>query len=260
MTLSNQNVRELCTAKEWALIQASQPGAIEKLSSQQLKTHAANAQKLVAKWQDLSRSQDRSESRKSGSPNPQSRSHEKHDAFKSALAAFQARMTLSSATASNSGAKSKPTAKARSVAARSSRRATRKSLGHAAETLNKPSRVASKPAPATKSAAASDPVAAKKVAAKKPAKKAAPKSAASKLAVQRKKRSAALAAAPATQPPKAVKPPKAIKVQATPAKQASLAGKVKSTRAAIAIRTNKIAGHVSGKGKRAQGKRDARGR
>lgn len=265
MALSSPGIRELCTAKEWALIQASQPGNIEKLSSTELKKHAANAQKLVSKWQDLARSQDRTESRKSGSPNLGSRSHEKHDAFKTALVAFQARLTTAPST--GSPAKGKPNSKARSIEARSTRRATRKTLEGSKIAINR----AAKPAPVAKPAAVtknptSNPgtgakPATKKTAKKAPAKKTAAVKASTKLAAQRKKRAATIAAnAAATPQPKAAKAPKAIKAKGTPAKQAALSGKVNATRNAIAVRTNKIAGHVSGKGKRVQGKRDARGR
>jgi hypothetical protein len=261
MALSSQELRELCTTKEWAIILASQPGTVEKLSQADLKKHAANAQKLVSKWQDLSRSQDRTESRRSGSPNLDSRSHEKHQAFKDAVAAFQASLA-SAASTPVAAAKGKPTSKTRSIEARTQRRSTRKSLSNVKQSLNRSAKPAptANPTPATATA--------KEVATKKPAtKKAAPKkpaakTAATKLAAQRKKRAAALASAASSSPAPAAtkKPPKAIKAKASPAAQTSLSGKVKSTRTAIAVRTNKIAGHVSGKGKRAQGKRDARGR
>jgi len=266
MALSSQELRELCTTKEWAIILASQPGTVEKLSQADLKKHAANAQKLVSKWQDLSRSQDRTESRKSGSPNLESRSHEKHQAFKDAVAAFQASLA-SAASTPVAATKAKPTSKTRSIEARSQRRSTRKSLSNVKQSLNRSAKPApaADPAPAT---ATAKEIETKKPATKKPAtKKAAPKkpaakTAATKLAAQRKKRAAALASAASSSPAPAAtkKPPKAIKAKASPAAQTSLAGKVKSTRTAIAVRTNKIAGHVSGKGKRAQGKRDARGR
>lgn len=269
MALSSQELRELCTPKEWALILASQPGAIEKLSATALKNHASNARKLVSKWQDLSRSQDRVESRKSGSPNPESRSHEKHEAFRTALTAFQARLASVPAGAPASKTQRKPPAKVRSIEARSQRRATRKTLGSAKQSLNRAAKAAAPKAdPVAVAAAAKAPVAktatkkasTKKTAAKKPA----AKNASAKVAAQRKKRAAALASAtPAAsqiKPSRPAKAPKTIAAKGSPAAKASLDGKVKATRTAIAVRTNKIAGHVSGKGKRVQGKRDARGR
>lgn len=254
MALSSQELRELCTTKEWAIILASQPGTVEKLSQADLKKHASNAQKLVSKWQDLSRSQSRTESRKSGSPNLDSRSHEKHQAFKDALGTFQGALK-SAPTAPASAAAGKPTSKTRGIEARSQRRSTRKALSNVKQSLNR----SAKPATARTAPVATKKTATKKTATKKPAAKTA---AATKLAAQRKKRAAALAQAASSNSvaPATKKPPKAIKAKGSPAAQTSLAGKVKSTRTAIAVRTNKIAGHVSGKGKRAQGKRDARGR
>jgi hypothetical protein len=255
MALSSQEIRELCTPKEWAIILASQPGTIEKLSAADLKKHAANAQKLVTKWQDLSRSQARVESRKSGSPNLESRSHEKHEAFRNASAAFQKQLASAPAATGSTG---KPTAAARSVQARSQRRETRKILSSTKQSIN---RKAQSAVPRTKSVVASDPAKADPPAKKPAAKKPAAKSATAKLAAQRKKRAAALAAAPKSAPqPKPAKAPKSIAAKGTPAAKTGLAGKVKATRTAIAVRTNKIAGHVSGKGKRAQGKRDSRSR
>jgi hypothetical protein len=289
MALSSQELRELCTPKEWALILASQPGAIEKLSATALKNHASNARKLVSKWQDLSRSQARVESRKSGSPNPESRSHDKHEAFRNALTAFQAQLAAAPVGSPASRSQGKPPAKARSIEARSQRRDTRKTLGSAKHSLNRAAKAAAPKAAAPKA----DPVAVaapaktpttktattktatKKASTKKPAaKKPTAKNASAKLAAQRKNRAVALAsakpAAPQAKParpakaPKAIAPkaiaPKAIAAKGSPAAKASLDGKVKATRTAIAGRTNKIAGHVSGKGKRVQGKRDARGR
>jgi histone H1/5 len=279
MALSSQELRELCTPKEWALILASQPGAIEKLSATALKNHASNARKLVSKWQDLSRSQARVESRKSGSPNPESRSHDKHEAFRNALTAFQAQLAAAPVGSPASRSQGKPPAKARSIEARSQRRDTRKTLGSAKHSLNRaakaaaPKPVASKPDPVAVAAPAKTPTtktATKKASAKKPAaKKPTAKNASAKLAAQRKNRAVALAsakpAAPQAKPARPAKAPKAIAPKAiaakgSPAAKASLDGKVKATRTAIAGRTNKIAGHVSGKGKRVQGKRDARGR
>jgi len=279
MALSSQELRELCTPKEWALIVASQPGAIEKLSATDLKNHASNARKLVSKWQDLSRSQDRVESRKSGSPNPESRSHDKHEAFRNALTAFQTQLAAAPVGSLASRSQGKPPANARSIEARSQRRDTRKTLGSTKQSLNRAAKAAAPKAnPVAVAAPAKTPTtktATKKASTKKPAaKKPTAKNASAKLVALRKKRAVALASAKpaATQakPAKPAKAPKAIAPKAiaakaiaakgSPAAKASLDGKVKATRTAIAGRTNKIAGHVSGKGKRVQGKRDARGR
>jgi hypothetical protein len=46
----------------------------------------------------------------------------------------------------------------------------------------------------------------------------------------------------------------------TPAAKAQLEGRAKANRVKLSNRTSNIAGHVSGKGKRAQAKRDSKGR
>jgi hypothetical protein len=265
MALSTQEIRELCTAKEWALVQASQPGAIEKLSSTELKKHADNAQKLADKWRDLSRSQARTESRKSGSPKTDSKTHAKQEVFQSALSRFQKQLNSPVAKPVMPASKKKPAPKARNIEARATRQSTRKSLNRTKQSINKTaSTVAVVPPAPIPAVTASVPVATKKVAkkttkkksgAKKAAKKTPAALAKSRKAATRKKGTVAgLTATPQAQPPKRIAP------AASPAKQTSLAGKVKSTRTAIAVRTNKIAGHVSGQTKRTQARRDAKRR
>lgn len=266
MALSTQEIRELCTAKEWALVQASQPGAIEKLSSTELKKHADNAQKLADKWRDLSRSQARTESRKSGSPKTDSKTHAKHEVFQSALSAFQKQLNSPVAKPAMPESKKKPDPKARNLEARATRQSTRKSLNRTKQSINKTTSTkvaaaSSAPAPA---ATASASVATKKVAKKTTKKSGAKKKTAKKnpaalaksrkAATRKKGTVAGLTATPQAKPPKRIVP------AASPAKQTSLAGKVKSTRKAIAVRSNKIAGHVSGQTKRTQARRDAKRR
>ncbi|MCU0708137.1 MAG: hypothetical protein MUF23_07595 [Pirellula sp.] len=267
MALSTQEIRELCTAKEWALVQASQPGSIEKLSSTELKKHADNAQKLADKWRDLSRSQARTESRKSGSPSTDTRTHAKYEVFQSALAAFQKQLNSPAAKPAMPESKRKPKPKARNIEARATRQSTRKSLNRTKQSINKTAAasVAAAPAAPTPALAAAPAVATKKVAKKttkkktgakkKTAKKTPAAVAKSRKAATRKKGTVSgLTATPQAQPPKSIVP------AASPIKQTSLAGKVKSTRKAIAVRSNKIAGHVSGQTKRTQAKRDAKRR
>ncbi|MFN9987503.1 MAG: hypothetical protein ACK52S_18295, partial [Pirellula sp.] len=72
-----------------------------------------------------------------------------------------------------------------------------------------------------------------------------------------KKGPAAAAAASKPAPAKAA----STKVKpSTAAQRTQLAGKAKANRVAISNRTSNIAGHVSGKGKRVQAKRDSKGR
>lgn len=267
MTLSSQENREICTAKEWAIVQASQPGAIEKLSISELKKFADNAQKLADKWRDLARSQARTESRKSGTPRADSRSHAKHEIFQSALVSFQKHLNSPIEKSALPETTQKADPKARKQQVRATRQSTRKSLNRTRHSMNKAAAVSvAAAAPASSpTVTAVSPAPTKKVAKKTNKKvsgakgKAAKKTPAAitkarKAATRKKGTKAVLTATPQAQPPKS------IVSGGSPSKQTNLAGKIKSTRTAIAVRTNKIAGHVSGQTKRTQAKRDARQR
>ena len=58
---------------------------------------ACRNRKLTDKWQDLSRTQAPTESRKSGSPNLESRTHAKHDLFRAAMESFEAKLSSAAA-------------------------------------------------------------------------------------------------------------------------------------------------------------------
>lgn len=269
MSLSLDEIRSVCTASEYALVLASRSPAIEKLSVAELKKHASNARKLSDKWQKLSRGQSRTSSRATGSANLDSRSYEKQQVFHGALEAFQARLAVASATPTVEKATAKPTATKRTAAARAVRQSTRKELHFEKKAINK--KAASKTV--TKSAAApaapaATPKAAKKAkpaATKKPAAKAA--AAKEKLVKTAAKRATKRAVAPAATAPAAPAKTKVVKetakkgvVRPTAATAATLAGKAKANRVALSNKTSNIAGHVSGKGKRVQAKRDSKGR
>jgi hypothetical protein len=264
MSLSLDEIRLLCTKAEFALISASRSPAIEKLSVVELKKNAANARKLSDKWQKLSRGQSRSESRKTGEPNLDSKSYAKQQALHDALVAYEAQLVTASSTTTVTAAAKKLTPKQRTASARVSRQAARTELQGVKKTLNKAAKTTSRKAATAKPAAAP---AAKPAAAKPATKSATTKSAAAKktLVKTAAKRTAKRAAVASTVPTSQVK--KIVKETAktgivvpTPAAKAQLAGKAKANRVKLSNRTSNIAGHVSGKGKRAQAKRDSKGR
>lgn len=268
MSLSLDEIRLLCTKAEYALISASRSPAIEKLSVVELKKNAANARKLSDKWQKLSRGQSRSESRKTGEPNLDSKSYAKQQALHDALTAYEAQLVTASSTTTVTAAPKKLTPKQRTASARVSRQAARTELQGVKKTLNKAAKTTSRKAATAKPAAAPAAAPAAKPAAAKPAtKSAATKSAAAKktLVKTAAKRTAKRAAVASTVPTSQVK--KVVKETAktgivvpTPAAKAQLAGRAKANRVKLSNRTSNIAGHVSGKGKRAQAKRDSKGR
>ena len=154
MSLSQDEIRSLCTKPELALVVASQSPALEKLSLAELKKHAANTRKLTDKWQGLSRSQSRTESRKSGSPDLDSRSHAKQNLLKETLATFEARLKVMESVPSVAPTTAKPTATVRAKAARVVRQTTKKDLHRTKKSINAVAAPAPKVAPAPKAAAA----------------------------------------------------------------------------------------------------------
>ena len=257
MSLSLDEIRSMCTKAEYDLISASHSPSIEKLSVVQLKKNAANARKLSDNWQKLSRGQSRSESRKTGEPNLDSRSYAKQQAIHDALAAYEAQLVKASATTTVTAAPKRLTPKQRTASARVSRQAARTELQGVKKTLNKAAK-----ATAVKSATAK-PAASKPAASKSAVKTAATKKTLVKTAAKRTaKRAAVASTAPALEPVKKVVKTTAKTgiVAPTAAAKAQLAGKAKANRVKLSNRTSNIAGHVSGKGKRVQAKRDAKGR
>jgi hypothetical protein len=209
MSLSLDEIRSMCTKAEYDLISASHSPSIEKLSVVELKKNAANARKLSDKWQKLSRGQSRSESRKTGEPNLDSRSYAKQQAIHDALAAYEAQLAKASATTTVVAAPKKLTPRERTASARVSRQAARTDLQGVKKTLNKAAKAASPKAPAAKATAVKS-VTAKPAASKSAASKSAVKTAATKktlvktAAKRTAKRAAVASAAPALEPVKKV--------------------------------------------------------
>lgn len=271
MPFSIDEIRELCTKEELAIVLASHSPALEKLSPADVKKHASNARKLSDKWQKLSRGQARTESRKSGSPDLDSRSHAKHTLFKEVLGVFESRSAaIESLPTVTSGAGRKTPAAIRTQQARVTRQTTRKELHGTKKKLNAAAKAAAPAKPAAAAASTTTKVATKKKAkpATKSTKKGTTKAAAAKKALNKTaasraaRRPVAADAKPATSVKPAVKAVAAKKVAPalTTAQKTALAGKAKANRAAISNRTSNIAGHVSGKGKRAQARRDTKSR
>lgn len=296
MSLSLDEVRLLCTKAEYALVAESRTPAIEQLTAMKLKTNTANARKLVDKWQKLSRGQSRDESRKTGEPDLASKTYTKHQVMHEALEAYQARLAIVATTASVEASAKKLTPRERTASARVSRQSARTELQGVKKTVNKVAKArsiqaAKKVAPVKATAVKAAPVkstpvkaAPVKAAVKAAPAKAAPvkatavkastkKAPASKSEAAKKtlvktaaKRTAKRAEVASSSPALAV-PKKVVKttakpgiVAATPAAKAQLAASAKSNRVKLSNRSSNIAGHVSAKGKRAQAKRDSKGR
>lgn len=291
MSLSLDEVRLLCTKAEYALVAESRTPAIEQLTAMKLKTNTANARKLVDKWQKLSRGQSRDESRKTGEPDLASKTYTKHQVMHEALEAYQARLAVAATTATVEASAKKLTPRERTASARASRQSARTELQGVKKTVNKvakarsiqaakkaapvkatPAKPAVKAAPVKAAPVKTAPVktapvkaAAVKATVKKApaAKSEAVKKTLVKTAAKRTaKRAEVAASAPAIAAPKKVVKTTAKPgiVAPTPAAKAQLAASAKSNRVKLSNRSSNIAGHVSAKGKRAQAKRDSKGR
>ena len=282
MSLSLDEVRLLCTKAEYSLVAESRTPAIEKLTAMKLKTNTANARKLVDKWQKLSRGQSRDESRKTGEPDLASKTYTKHQVMHEALEAYQARLAVVATTASVEASAKKLTPRERTASARASRQSARTELQGVKKTVNKVAKARSiqaakkaapvkvapvKVAPVKAAPVKAAPVKAapvKAVTKKAPASKseAAKKTLVKTAAKRTAKRAEVASSAPAIPVPKKVVKTTAKPgiVAATPAAKAQLAASAKSNRVKLSNRSSNIAGHVSAKGKRAQAKRDSKGR
>ena len=292
MSLSLDEVRLLCTKAEYALVAESRTPAIEQLTAMKLKTNTANARKLVDKWQKLSRGQSRDESRKTGEPDLASKTYTKHQVMHEALEAYQARLAVAATTATVEASAKKLTPRERTASARVSRQSARTELQGVKKTVNKVAKArsiqaAKKAAPVKATPVKAAPVKAApvkaapvkaapvkatpvKAAAVKASTKKAPaakseavKKTLVKTAAKRTaKRAEVAASAPALAAPKKVVKTTAKPgiVAPTPAAKAQLAASAKSNRVKLSNRSSNIAGHVSAKGKRAQAKRDSKGR
>jgi hypothetical protein len=287
MSLSLDEVRLLCTKAEYALVAESRTPAIEQLTAMKLKTNTANARKLVDKWQKLARGQSRDESRKTGEPDLASKTYTKHQVMHEALEAYQARLAVAATTATVEASAKKLTPRERTASARVSRQSARTELQGVKKTVNKVAKArsiqaAKKAAPVKATPVKAAPVKAApvkaapvkatpvKAAAVKASTKKAPaakseavKKTLVKTAAKRTaKRAEVAASAPAIAAPKKVVKTTAKPgiVAPTPAAKAQLAASAKSNRVKLSNRSSNIAGHVSAKGKRAQAKRDSKGR
>jgi hypothetical protein len=292
MSLSLDEVRLLCTKAEYSLVAESRTPAIEQLTAMKLKTNTANARKLVDKWQKLARGQSRDESRKTGEPDLASKTYTKHQVMHEALEAYQARLAVAATTATVEASAKKLTPRERTASARVSRQSARTELQGVKKTVNKVAKARSiqaakkaapvkatpvkaapvKAAPAKAAPVKATPVKATpvKAAAVKASTKKAPAAkseAVKKTLVKTAAKRTAKRAEVAVSAPALAAPKKVVKTTAkpgivapTPAAKAQLAASAKSNRVKLSNRSSNIAGHVSAKGKRAQAKRDSKGR
>jgi hypothetical protein len=253
MRVPLSEVKEVCTKSELALVTASRPPKLEKLSAAEVKKSAGLARKLFDKWQDLNRDQARDRSRKVGLGERDTRTQLKVRIFQEALQDFEARGSQAEASGKTDSKLSRsPPKKVRVVKHRETRASVRAELAEKHAALNAK-------APAGKKGAGSAKPAAKVPATAAAAKPEATKPAESKRSVAGARRAAATVA---KKKPKRTPPPTAAEAQsklsASPADQLNAATAAKQTRIARSGITSRVRGHVSARGRRAQGRRDSR--
>lgn len=268
MALSLSEVKALCTASEFAVVEASRSPSLEKLSASDLKKNAQLARKLFDKWQGQSRKQARASSQAAGFPDTDTRSNSKTEVFREALDALEGRLNSVEASSGVKAAVAKGTPKIeRSRQTRIARQDTKKQLHNTKKKLNAASKAATAavaaaaPAAAPAVVAAAPAAPAKKVA-KGPKKKLTPAQRAVKKAnVKRTLPKPAPIVKTTTKSKTKTGAPLAVKgVVSSAASRPAVVGKAKQNTLKISNKTSNIAGHVSAKGKRAQAKRDRKGK
>jgi|GEM_PF-527806 len=315
MSVAIDKIRSLCTPAEVTIVQASRQPGIEKLTLADAGKYAAQARKLLEKWQDQGRSQGRARAKAVGVGAVADRTAEKISIFNELLAAFEKRVAELAATAGPSSAavtaktpaspagskivRKQATKKVRQAEQKAIRAADIPAIAAASPEVAPPkieipvaaatplspptaatppsppataaSPAAAKPAKAGAKGTATKGVGAKPVkkaakkAAKKPAKKAVKKAVKK---APRPAKTAAISGAAAASPAKTTagvvskkkkSPVVASSITAKSLQRAPEVALSKKARVQASGKTTKIRGHVSGKGKRAQGKRDSKG-
>jgi len=253
MRVPLSEVKEICTKSELALVTASRPPKLEKLSAAEAKKSAGLARKLFDKWQDLNRDQARDRSRKVGLGERDTRTQLKVRIFQEALQDFEARSSQGDASGKADSKPSQSTPKkVRAIKHRETRASVRAELAEKHAALNAK-------APASKKGAGSAKPAAKAPATAAAVKPKPAKAAESKMPVAGARPAAATAA---KKKPKRTPPPAAAEAQsklsASPADKLKATTAAKQTRIARSGITSRVRGHVSARGRRAQGRRDSR--
>ena len=244
-----KDVRDLFTATEYGLLEAS----YEEAPAAELKKKLTLARTLRDKWKDQytrqRRARQQSRGGRAGAEND--RSHAKLELFTEAVRRFEALLAAapSAAPAAAKAARKKATKAGRTRAHRQERVTSRKTL-RPMTTRATAAKKAAAPAPAPAAPAAA-PAAAPVAAAKKTAARRPPKGIKAP-----KAKGKAKGAKPAVATPSVGR----LGVSVPGPKSAAASAKAKKTGLKLTGLTTRTRGHVSAAGKRAQGKKDTRGR
>lgn len=243
-------VRSLLTAAEQKVLASSMGSTIAKATREQIEAATKRARALRDKWRDLHASQTRSTKRSpkaGGAVNERTKA--KHDVFDGAVKRLESRLAELAAgvksvvgkQAARLGAAAKPTKTVRTKAARSGRASVRSELKTAVAEMNRPAKPAAK--------AAAKPAAAKVAKPATPAPAPKPAAVAAPVVSKKRKKPVAPAASVAQR-----------RVAFDAAKQRSAKASATAARLKFDGATTRRAGSVLAKTKRAQARRDGRGR
>lgn len=256
MTIALSEVKAVCTASELELVRDSRKPRLEKLTLAEATKSARLARKQFDKWQDLDRSQARTRSRRAGVGEVDNRTTKKVEIFQEALQRFEARVAhleRKGKSAPSQAASGTPK-KVRSAKHRATRAAVRGQLAEKESMLN------AKRATKRKASAVAKPMptsAAPSGTAKAAASSA---NAAPTVSLVVGPDAPTVPVAPAKPKKRLGKPVVVGRAQPllSPAREVTANAAAKKSRIVRSGLTTRMRGHVSARGRRAQGKRDAR--
>ncbi len=263
--IKQAKARELCSASELRLVEASRRQEIGQLSEAQLKRNVARARKLRDKWRDLAARQTRQvqQQQRSRVTDRNARSAEKQAIFDEVLARFEARLEKVSSGAAAPGtrqAAARPSKRKRTLRHRETRAAVRGALEEERARLAEESgSAASTKGARRKKAARKTAQGTVKKTAKKTAKKAAKKAAGKAAGKTAKKGGAKAVARKVSKKVVAPPPTEAAEKPLERSRQRKAATAGKQQRLQTSGVYSRVRGHVSARGRRSQSRRDSRG-
>lgn len=241
MPVSIAKFKEIATSDEVKLLRMSRKPNVSKFSLAELKKQASRARKLHGKWHSLERSQSRARGKSVGFGESKSNTQLKVQAFREALENYDAQLSKQTETQVADKKTAKKTKKTRNAGHRATRASIRGELSAFKESLKEPARKAARKKAVKK-------VAAKKKAAKKTSDANSEATAIAKVAKKSVKKT-----------PPSSKPigNSGLKLNQGKARQAKTSAK--KSRIDRSGLTSRVRGHVSARGRRAQGRKDSRG-
>ena len=139
MAINMSQAKALCTASELQLVEASRRDELKKLTAAQLRQKVTRARKLRDKWRDQAEKQRRQtqEQQQARAMAKNERTRKKAELFAEVLRRFEEQLGKAENTTATGAASKRPSRRARTIAHRDERAATRKHLELAREEVNR---------------------------------------------------------------------------------------------------------------------------